>query len=113
VIATAFTGEQVMTDKDVERNSEGDYVPGPWWAGLGPRGAVVLIVLGVLAAAWAGLASAMGLGWLPFTSEDLAIGSYQAAKVVAIGLVILVSALLGRRRARDADTVEADEAEHD
>ncbi|MEU9988367.1 hypothetical protein AB0E10_16540 [Streptomyces sp. NPDC048045] len=43
----------------------------------------------------------------------MAIGSCLAAKVVAIGPVILVCALLGRRRARTAATKEANEAEHD
>ncbi|MEU8757018.1 hypothetical protein [Streptomyces chartreusis] len=88
-----------MADKDVERIDERDHVSEPWWAGLGTRGAVTLIVLGVLAAAWAVLAPALGLGWLPLTPENLATGVYQAAKVVAIGVVILVGAVLTRRRA--------------
>ncbi|MFA7764433.1 hypothetical protein [Streptomyces sp. NRRL S-448] len=36
--------------------------------------------------------------WLPGTPENLATGYYQAAQVLAIGLVLTGSALLGRRR---------------
>ncbi|QKZ23741.1 hypothetical protein [Streptomyces chartreusis] len=88
-----------MADKDVERIDERDHGSEPWWAGLGTRGAVTLIVVGVLAAAWAVVAPALGLRWLPLTPENLATGVYQGAKVVAIGVVILVGAVLTRRRA--------------
>ncbi|MCH6163797.1 hypothetical protein [Streptomyces marispadix] len=84
----------------------------PWWAGLGTRGAVGLVVLGGIAAAWTFLAPAAGLGWLPFTPEEAATGYYQAAKVAAIGLVILGSALLGRR-SRGAGAEEAKRPERD
>ncbi|MGJ3560194.1 hypothetical protein ACR6C2_23035 [Streptomyces sp. INA 01156] len=53
----------------------------------------------------------MGLFRLPGTPEELATGYYQAAKIGAIGLVIVGSALLGRRRARTAGTEETAEAE--
>lgn len=88
-----------MAEKDVERIDERDHISEPWWAGLGTQGAVTLIVLGMLAAAWAVVAPALGLGWLPLTPENLATGVHQAAKVVAIGVVILVGAALTRRRA--------------
>ncbi|WP_314177832.1 hypothetical protein [Streptomyces winkii] len=85
-----------MTDKNVEQTGE-QHPQAPWWAGLGTGGAVTLIVLGAVAAAWTFLAPAAGLSWLPFTPEEPATGYYQAAKVVAIGLVILGTTLLGRR----------------
>ncbi|MFI1279436.1 hypothetical protein ACH4U5_01495 [Streptomyces sp. NPDC020858] len=80
-----------MTDKDVEQTDERGYGPGPWWAELGAWGAVGLIVVGVVSAVWVFLR-------LPGAPENLATGCYQAAKVLAIGLVLAGSALLGRRR---------------
>ncbi|MGY5134557.1 hypothetical protein ACWGJW_19480 [Streptomyces nigrescens] len=82
-----------MADKDVEQTDERGYLQGPWWADLGTWGAVALIVFGGLAAAWTFFR-------LPGTSEEPAVGYYGAAKVIAIGLVIVGSALLGRRRTR-------------
>ncbi|MFE6176875.1 hypothetical protein [Streptomyces sp. NPDC056464] len=88
-----------MTDKDVETSDKQEYgADAPWWADLGPRGAVVLIALGGLVAAWAVAAPSLGLGSLPFIPDNLATALYQAGTVVAIGVVILVSALLNRRR---------------
>jgi hypothetical protein len=102
--ATTRTGEQTVTDKDVEQTDERGYDTGPWWAELGTLGAVAMIIVGGLAAAWVFLR-------LPGAPENLATGYYQAAKVVAIGLVIAGSALLGRRRARAAATEETNEPE--
>ncbi|MFE7780770.1 hypothetical protein [Streptomyces nigrescens] len=82
-----------MADKDVEQTDERGHLPGPWWADLGTWGAVALIVFGGLAAAWAFFR-------LPGTPDEPAVGYYWAAKVIAIGLVIVGSALLGRRRTR-------------
>ncbi|MFI1395415.1 hypothetical protein [Streptomyces sp. NPDC020681] len=81
-----------MTDKDVEHADERSYGSGPWWAELGTWGAVSLIGFGGLAAAWVFFR-------LPGVPEEPAAGYYQAAKVVAIGLVVAGTALLGRRRA--------------
>ncbi|MEJ8632712.1 MULTISPECIES: hypothetical protein [Streptomyces] len=80
-----------MTDTDAEQTDERSYGPGPWWADLGTWGAVGLIAFGILSAAWVFLR-------LPGTPENLATGYYQAAKVLAIGLVLAGSALVGRRR---------------
>ncbi|WP_405576892.1 hypothetical protein [Streptomyces sp. NBC_01092] len=102
-----------MSDKDVERNDERHDGPEPWWAGLGTRGAVTLIVLGVAAAAWAVLAPALGLGWLPLTPQNLTTGFYQAAKIVAIGVVLLVGAVLTRRSSRATATEAAAGPERD
>lgn len=101
-----------MTDKDVERNDEQSHPQAPWWAGLGTPGAVTLIVLGGGAAAWTFLAPAAGLSWLPFTPDEPATGYYQAAKVVAIGLVILGTVLLGGRR-RGASSEGPEKPQHD
>ncbi|MFG1665528.1 hypothetical protein [Streptomyces sp. Y7] len=97
-----------MADNGVERTEERNHTSEPWWAGLGTRGAVTLIVLGVLAAAWTVAAPAMGLGGLPLTPDNLATGVYQAAKVVAVGAVILVGAALTRRRAEAPAAPERD-----
>ncbi|MEV0694021.1 hypothetical protein [Streptomyces sp. NPDC050388] len=93
-----------MTGKEVEHDDERGHDLGPWWAGIGTWGAVALIVIGGLAAAWVFFR-------LPGTPGESATGYYQAAKIVAIGLVIAGSALLGRRRARAAATEETTEAE--
>ncbi|MFD9476562.1 hypothetical protein [Streptomyces nojiriensis] len=91
-----------LTDKDVEQTDSRGYGPGPWWAELGTWGAVGLITFGVVAAAWVFLR-------LPGTPENLATGYYQAAKLLAIGLVLTGSTLLGRTR-RDARRATSDDA---
>ncbi|MFF6995799.1 hypothetical protein ACFY93_12695 [Streptomyces sp. NPDC008313] len=96
-----------MTDsKDGVQADEQSHDLAPWWADLGTWGAVVLIVLGGLAAAWV-------FFWPPGTSEETAQGYYQAAKPVAIGLVIAGSALLGNRRARAGTPERMNERERD
>lgn len=92
-----------MTDKDVERTDERVRPVEPWWAGTGTWGAVALIVVGGVAAAWVFLG-------LPGTSDEVAQGYLQAARVIAVGSVIAGCALLGRRRAR-AGVGEANERE--
>ncbi|WP_035803865.1 hypothetical protein [Kitasatospora mediocidica] len=93
-----------MADKDVEQTDERGHVQGPWWAELGTWGAVALIAFGAVAAAWVSFR-------LPGTPEELAGGYYQAAKVVAIGLVTVGCTLLNRRRTRAAATEETSEQE--
>ncbi|MFE4214521.1 hypothetical protein [Streptomyces sp. NPDC056844] len=93
-----------MTHKDVERTDERGYGPEPWWAGFGGWGAVVLIVVGVTGAAWVFLR-------LPGTPDELWTGYHQAAKVVAIGMVIAGTTLIGRRRARAEEAGQAEVAE--
>ncbi|QHC23935.1 hypothetical protein [Streptomyces sp. GS7] len=65
---------------------------GPWWAGLGPVGGAVLIVAGL----------ALALFFFLFLGRS---GSEQhlrvllgAGKIVAIGLVLVGTALIARRR---------------
>ncbi|WP_030670951.1 hypothetical protein [Streptomyces sp. NRRL B-1347] len=86
-----------MVDKDVERTDERGYAPEPWWADLGTWGAVALMVFGGLAA--------LVLFRLPGTPQELASGYHGAAKVIAIGVVIVGSTLLSRRT-RTAATEE-------
>lgn len=93
-----------MADRDVEQTEEQDGSHGAWWAELGTWGAVALIVFGGLAAAWVSFR-------LPGTPEELASGYYQAARVVAIGLVTVGFTVLGRRRARAAAVEDVSEQE--
>ncbi|MCL8013526.1 hypothetical protein [Streptomyces sp. AS02] len=86
-----------MTGKDVEQTDERDYGPGPWWADLGTWGAVGLIAFGCAVAAW-------GFLRLPGAPQEMATGYYMAAKIVAVGLVVAGSSLLGRRCDRVAAT---------
>ncbi|MBQ0828755.1 hypothetical protein [Streptomyces tagetis] len=93
-----------MADKGVEQDDERGYGAGPWWGDLGTWGAVVLIGVGGLAAGWVFLR--------PFgSSEETALGYYQAARVAAIGLVIVGSALLSRRRTAGRGGEESAEGE--
>ncbi|MER5972920.1 hypothetical protein ABT112_24845 [Streptomyces sp. NPDC002055] len=82
-----------MADKDVEQSDERGHIPEPWWADLGTWGAVALIVLGGVGAAWVFLR-------LPGTPDTPASGYHGASKVMAIGLVMVGCKLLGRRRTR-------------
>ncbi|KUN81110.1 hypothetical protein AQJ66_24395 [Streptomyces bungoensis] len=84
-----------MDDKAVERTDEPNYVAGPWWADLGTWGAVALIVLGCIAAAWVFLG-------LPGTPQEPASGYHGAAKLIAIGLVTVGCTLMSRRRGQPA-----------
>ncbi|WP_033826164.1 hypothetical protein [Kitasatospora sp. MBT63] len=93
-----------MADTDTTQTEDRDHAPAPWWAELGTWGSVGLIVLGAVAAVWVSFR-------LPGTPEELASGYYQAARVVAIGLVTVGCALLGRRRARAAAVDGAGEQE--
>jgi hypothetical protein len=94
-----------VTDKDVEQADQRDHAPGaPWWADLGTWGAVALIAFGGLAAAWLFFR-------LPGAPEEPVAGYAQAAKVVAIGLVIAGSTLLGRRRTPAAAEEETNGAD--
>ncbi|MFJ9410459.1 hypothetical protein [Streptomyces sp. NPDC101393] len=91
-----------MTDRDDQQADERADGTGPWWTELGTWGAVALIAFGGLAAAWVFFR-------LPGTPENLATGYYGAAKVIAIGLVLTGTALLGRVRARSAPAAEGNE----
>lgn len=51
----------------------------------------------------------MGLFRLPGTPDESASGYYGAAKVIAIGLVLAGSTLLGRRRTRPTASEETNE----
>ncbi|MCO8303669.1 hypothetical protein [Streptomyces sp. RKCA744] len=77
---------------------------GPWWWGIGPLGAVGLIVSGIAVALW----SAFGL---PGSSDTPALDLYGAGKVIAIGMVVGGTALLGNLRRRATRTGGAEEPE--
>ncbi|WP_030269167.1 hypothetical protein [Streptomyces sp. NRRL B-24484] len=89
-----------MAGKDVEQDDEQGSGSGPWWAGLGTRGAVGLIVLGGVAAVWVTFE-------LPGAPENWASGYHRAARLVAVGLVVLGCTVLSRRRAGAAAVEEA------
>ncbi|MEV7469722.1 hypothetical protein AB0O20_24930 [Streptomyces kronopolitis] len=89
-----------MADKDVAHTDERGYALEPWWAGVGTWGAVAMIAVGALLAAWIFLR-------LPGTPPGPTHGYYGASKVIAIGLVLVGGTLLNRRRTRTAATEEA------
>ncbi|BDM67454.1 hypothetical protein HEK616_09410 [Streptomyces nigrescens] len=88
------------------RPEDRTYDSGPWWAGLGPIGAMVLILGGVVWAVWSFLR-------LPGDAQGQALGYYRAGRVIAIGLVIAGTALLGRMRARASGAAEPSEEERE
>ncbi|WP_433858006.1 hypothetical protein [Streptomyces kronopolitis] len=90
-----------MPDKDVEPTDERIHPPEPWWADIGAWGAIAMTAFGALLAAWVFLR-------LPGTPPEPAYGYYGASKVIALGLVIVGSTLLTRRRARATSTEETD-----
>lgn len=72
----------------------------PWWWGVGPVGAVVLLGAGITGALWLFPGSPQG--------ADNPAAGYQAGKVVSIGLVLVGTVVLERLRSR---TQRADGAE--
>ncbi|WP_405988659.1 hypothetical protein [Streptomyces sp. NBC_00986] len=95
-----------MIDSDDARSEDRPHPAAPWWWGLGPIGAVGLVVLGIAAALWSFL-------HLPGTAENQATDYYRASKVVAIGLVVAGTALLGRIRTRASDKEATATREHE
>ncbi|MGG2461242.1 hypothetical protein ACO0M4_15700 [Streptomyces sp. RGM 3693] len=87
-----------MTDQesDTQETDTQDRMPvgnDPWWAGLGPVGGGVLVLLGLVVGAFVLLHNA--------DSPDGLSHLYGPAKLVAIGLVVGGTALFARRRGRD------------
>ncbi|MBJ3810770.1 hypothetical protein JGB26_33875 [Streptomyces flavofungini] len=74
----------------------------PWWAGFGPVGGVVLILLGV------GGALFLFLGG--FDVEGHLMMLHGAAKLVAVGLVVVGTTLLARSRGVGGGHGGADDA---
>ncbi|WNI30662.1 hypothetical protein [Streptomyces sp. ITFR-6] len=72
----------------------------PWWWGIGPVGAVLLIVVGIVGTLWVFVWS---------DAMDDTTAGYQAGKVIAIGLVLLGTAVLERFRSRRPRAAEAED----
>jgi hypothetical protein len=97
-----------MADKDSDQPVEQPQPVPPWWADIGRRGALGLVVIAGAVAAWIFFAPVVGLPSLPFVPDEPVNGYYQAAKIAAIGLVILGTSLYyGRSRTADAEAPEA------
>ncbi|MEU1805479.1 hypothetical protein [Streptomyces sp. NPDC019937] len=86
-----------------ERDHSDEHPQAPWWWGVGPIGAVLLIVTGIAWALWEFLGSG---------ATDDPVAGYQASKVVAIGLVLLGAAVLERFRSRRSRAHEAEDQRH-
>lgn len=86
-----------------ERDQSDEHPQAPWWWGIGPIGAVLLIVTGIVWALWEFLGSG--------AADDPAAG-YQGSKVVAIGLVLLGAAVLERLRSRRSRAHEAEDRQN-
>ncbi|MFJ1897012.1 MULTISPECIES: hypothetical protein [unclassified Streptomyces] len=72
----------------------------PWWWGIGPVGAVLLIVAGIAGTLWVFVWS---------DAADDTTAGYQTSRVIAIGLVILGAAVLERFRSRRPRATESEE----
>ncbi|WP_431984431.1 hypothetical protein [Streptomyces qinglanensis] len=79
-----------MSDQHTDEPRPPAADPAPWWAGTGPIGGVVLILLGLGAAA--------ALFVTGHAAPDAYLNLYGAAKVVAVGLVVAGTGLLAKRR---------------
>ncbi|WP_371528120.1 hypothetical protein OG302_20605 [Streptomyces sp. NBC_01283] len=74
------------------KNDQSDEHPqAPWWWGVGPVGAILIILTGIAWTLWAFLGTA---------SADDPVAGYQGSKIVAVGLVLLGAAALERLRGR-------------
>lgn len=89
-----------MADDARDRSDE-EHPQAPWWWGMGPVGAALLVVAGIAWALWAFLGSS--------GTEDTSTDGYQASRIIAIGLVIGGTAALERFRARTSRTRRAEE----
>ncbi|OON81389.1 hypothetical protein [Streptomyces tsukubensis] len=85
-----------MTTDSRKKATKEDHFDAPWWWGLGPIGAAVLVLIGIVGALWLFLR-------LPGTPEEPTTNYYGVAKVVAIGLVVGGGALLARFQARGSN----------
>jgi glucose dehydrogenase len=83
-----------MTHDEPEKTDDRRFHTGPWWWGLGPVGGIGLVV-----AVWLRLSGAGASG-------DQAGVYHQAAKVIAIGVVVAGGAMVERHRARASRTDE-------
>ncbi|MFF2808342.1 hypothetical protein ACFVT2_14455 [Streptomyces sp. NPDC058000] len=92
VVVNADEGEFV-TDKEPDTQDRMPVDDDPWWAGLGPVGGGVLVLLGLAIGAFVLLRDSDSADDLPHL--------YGSAKVVAIGLVVGGTALFARRRDRN------------
>lgn len=84
-----------MTQNDVEQTRERVHDQRPWWAEPRAWGAVAAITLGFLLAAWTYFG-------LPGAPEE-ASAYFGTGKVVAFGLVLLGTTVLGSRRTTAGD----------
>ena len=89
-----------MRQSDAEQTGERAGDQRPWWTEPATWGAVVLITLGFLLAAW------IYFG-LPGAPEE-ANGYFGTGKVVAFGLVLLGTTVLGRRDTASGDDTDPD-----
>ncbi|MFB0619475.1 hypothetical protein [Streptomyces sp. Y20] len=79
----------MTADEGENSGAERELAATPWsWGGLGPVGGVLLVLSGIGLLLW---------GILGRTSAGPSL-IYQAAKVVAIGLVVTGTTLMARRR---------------
>ncbi|MFD7923375.1 hypothetical protein ACFV3R_29690 [Streptomyces sp. NPDC059740] len=87
-----------------ERDQSDEHPQAPWWWGLGPVGAALLVLAGIAWALWEFLG--------PGAADDPAAG-YRGSRVVAIGLVLLGTALLQRFRSRRSPADEEADGQRD
>ncbi|MFI9810236.1 hypothetical protein ACIHEJ_39150 [Streptomyces sp. NPDC052301] len=92
----------MATDK--HNQADGPHPQAPWWWGIGPVSALALVLVGVALALWAFFG--------PSEAADHPMMGYQASKAIAIGLVVLGSALLERLRSRTSATDQTNDQDN-
>ncbi|MFD5737838.1 hypothetical protein ACFWIY_34260 [Streptomyces sioyaensis] len=90
-----------MTDDPNPKSNRTTYGDASWWADFGPAGGAILVLLGI--------GGSLFLFFGGFDSEGDLVALHWAARVVAIGLVVVGTTLLARRRRADALRPNADD----
>ncbi|MEU5958518.1 hypothetical protein [Streptomyces sp. NPDC047525] len=95
-----MTWRAALAHDDERDRSATEHPQAPWWWGMGPVGAVLLIAAGIAWVLW----SFLGSG-----AADGPMAGYQGSKIVAIGLVLLGTVVLERLRSRRTQAHEVGE----
>ncbi|MDQ0812743.1 hypothetical protein QFZ63_004457 [Streptomyces sp. B3I7] len=86
-----------------ERGRDDRHHQEPWWWGIGPLGAGLLVLVGVGSLVW--------VFARPSGSSDNPADGYQAAKIMCVGLVLVGGSVLQRFRSRATRGRKAEERE--
>ncbi|PWI06351.1 hypothetical protein DIZ27_33905 [Streptomyces sp. NWU339] len=89
---------------DARGQSDDLHPQAPWWWGIGPVGAVILVIVGIAWTLWLFLGSS--------GAADNSTVGYGASKVISIGLVLGGTVVLERFRSRTSRAQETKDQEN-